>query len=144
MSRCGLVVVAPPELRTITRHRFLRTVSFDVPFALAVLADPVTAGTAEDDSGFDSDADERDESDAEGLSAHATAGVVATAPPTPRATARAPRYLANEIVTGPGFLCRPAEKCFRCSRIDIMAPPSAVVVTAEMAFGGYYLTSVDS
>jgi hypothetical protein len=53
-----------------------------------------------DATGFDSDAVELEEADDEDSSAHATPGVVATAPLTPSATARAPTrpmYLAYTV-----------------------------------------------
>ena len=56
----------------------------------------------EDDDEFDSDEVELEEADDEESSAHATPGVVATAPPTPSATAKAPTrpmYLAYGVVT---------------------------------------------
>src|SRR5262249_61262909 len=77
---------------------------FEVP--LALLLPPEPAGPAEPDAGFDSDGDELEESGVEGSSAQATAGVVATAPLIPRATARAPMrpmYLAYEILAGVGL-----------------------------------------
>jgi len=115
---------------------------FDVPFARAPPPDSagVDDGSAEDDSGFDSD--ELEESDVGDSSAQATAGVVVTAPLIPRATARAPMrptYLAYEILAGlaladPGsasllagtagsFLFPPGDACSRCSFADIVTAP---------------------
>jgi hypothetical protein len=141
-----LDVRAPPELRTMTPGRAVLIFSdsdFDVPFARAPPPDSaverseeieawfdpeedpgVDDGSAEDDSGFDSD--ELEESDVEGSSAQATAGVVATAPLIPRATARTPMqpiYLAYEILAGLAFLFPKGEACSRCSFADIMNAP---------------------
>jgi len=119
-------VCAPPELRTITPDSSVVTASDDDADAPdSVMRPPDSSSVegseevvdvgrvddeldaedvdvdessdAEEDAvGFDSDAVELEESDDES-SAHATPGVVATAPLTPRATARAPTrpmYLA--------------------------------------------------
>jgi hypothetical protein len=113
-------VSAPPELRTITPDPSVVTVSDGdsvVPFALVpdssvvvpeeveVGLDPddvgVNDGSDEDDTEVDSDVDELVESDVETSSAHATPGVVVTAPLTPSATASAPTrpmYLAYALV----------------------------------------------
>jgi len=129
-------VCAPPELRTITPDSSVVTASDDDADAPDSVLRPPDSSSVEcseevvdvvpvddefdaedvdvDDSsdvevdavGFDSDAVELEEADDES-SAHATPGVVATAPLTPSATARAPTrpmYLAYVVgVVGVAF-----------------------------------------
>jgi hypothetical protein len=107
-------VGAPPEARTITPDSSVVTVSDDDADAPDSVMRPPDSSPVEcseevvDDSsdvevdavGFDSDAVELEEADDEESSAHATPGVVATAPLTPSATARAPTrpmYLAYAV-----------------------------------------------
>lgn len=102
-------VRAPPELRTITPDPRVEVECSEDVVDVGLVEEELDAGDvdvddppdAEEDAvGFDSDAVEPEDADDEESSAHATPGVVATAPLMPSATARAPTrpmYLAYAV-----------------------------------------------